>query len=219
VDKGFAGDVVGQQVDVRFAFSGAIQQVNKRQGDQVKKGEVLAILDKKLLQNELDKQLADYEKSRADFEIFNQKNPNPADEITKYLKVTQQAQLNGAVKDVELAKLRLDQCELKSPIDGVIMDDGGCVPGIYVTPSAGAYKIVSLEKLRLMVELDQNELSYFRSKLEVKVAFEGIGEFQAVTELPIPGMVSGKDTPKFAVFVDLPQNEMFLPGMMAEVRI
>jgi hypothetical protein len=41
----------------------------------------------------LDKQLLDYEKIRADFEIFNLQKGGAADDLTKYLKTEKQAQL------------------------------------------------------------------------------------------------------------------------------
>lgn len=213
----FEGTVTGKIIEARFSFSGKLLKVNKRAGDKVRRGELIAALDRVQLQAELDRQLAEYEKTRADFEIFSLKHPEPMDEITKYLKTGQQAQLNMSVKDVEIAKMKMDQCDLISPIDGVIMDDGGNWPGIYITPSSFAFKIISLEKLQLKSELDQKELSFFREPRAVKVVFEGIGEFNGTTQNPIPGLVNGKENPKFTVLVNLPENEMLLPGMVGKV--
>lgn len=218
MDKIFTGKIVGRIVEARFAFGGRIDKVFKRTGDKVKSGEILASLDRNQLQIELDRQLAGFEKTRADFEIFNQKHPDPInEEVTKYLKVGEQAQLNSTVKDVELAKLRLDQCDLVSPISGVILDDSGNCPGIYVTPSSFAFKIITLQKLQLILETDQTELSFFRTEKAVKVIIDGIGEFNGQSRLPIPGLVTGKDEPKFEIRIDLPENELFLPGMAAKV--
>lgn len=218
--ESFVGKVVGNIIEARFAFSGKLVKVAKRTGDKVKRGEMLAALDRGQLQAELDRQLAEFEKTRAEWEIFNQKHSDPIiDEIDKYLKSGEQAQLNIAVKDVELAKMKMDQCDLISPIAGVILDDGGNVPGIYIAPSSFAFKIIALESLRLATELTQKQLSFFRSARQVKVVFDGIGEFDGTTQLPIPGQVTGKEEPKFCVLVSLPENEMLLPGMIAEVRL
>ncbi|MBU1127146.1 HlyD family secretion protein, partial [Patescibacteria group bacterium] len=106
-DKVFKGNVSAKIIEVRFALSGKTSKILKKTGDTVRKGELLASLDKGILQTNLDRQLADYEKTRADFEIFNLKNPQISDDLSKYLKTEKQAQLNASVKEVELAKIRL----------------------------------------------------------------------------------------------------------------
>jgi len=110
--KSFKGAIKARIVSARFATSGKIASIKKHTGDSVKKGEILASLDTKILQTGLDRQLADYEKVRADFEIFSQKYPDPTEAIDKYLKTEKQASLNASVKDVELAKWLLDQTTL-----------------------------------------------------------------------------------------------------------
>src|SRR3989344_1706265 len=131
----FNGEGKARIVEARFALSGKVTFVAKHTGDNVKKGELLASLDRKILQTELDSELADFEKVRADFEIFNLKAGEPTDAISQYLKKEKQAQLNVSVKEVELAKARLDQADLFSPVAGVVLDDSAIVTGLYITPA------------------------------------------------------------------------------------
>lgn len=69
--KSLNGAVIADLIEVRFAYSGKVVSVRKKRGDAVKIWEGIASLDRKILQTELDRQLADYEKVRAQFEIFN----------------------------------------------------------------------------------------------------------------------------------------------------
>lgn len=160
-------------IDVRFAFVGKIASVNKHRGDEVKRGEFLASLDRKGLQADLDKQLAAYEQQRAQFEIFAQKNPNPGDDITMYLKKIQQAQLNASVKEVELAKMRLDEADLICPVNGVVVDDGANRPGQYATPASNSYKIWDSDSKRVEVELDEKEAGKITPGEEITVEVSG----------------------------------------------
>ena len=48
----FAGQIKGRTIEARFAFSGKLVALRKNIGDSVSKGEVLASLDRKLLQLE-----------------------------------------------------------------------------------------------------------------------------------------------------------------------
>lgn len=171
----YDGVIKARIVEVRFAVAGKIVGVGKGVGDRVTKWELVASLDRKILQMELDRQLADFEKVRADFEIFNQKIPNPESAIDKYLKTEKQAALNISVKDVELAKARLDQVDLFSPVEGIILDDSGIVASINVTPAGAAIKIVDTSSYYFEFEIEQKDIPFFSEVKEGKVEFPGIG--------------------------------------------
>ncbi|MGB9707076.1 MAG: efflux RND transporter periplasmic adaptor subunit, partial [Microgenomates group bacterium] len=178
--KVFKGEIKGRIVEVRFALSGKTERVLKKTGDYVKKGELLAALEKKIFQTELDRQLADYEKVRADFEIFNLQKGGAADDLTKYLKMEKQAQLNASVKEVELAKARLDQTDLFSPVEGVILDDSNLAPGMYITPASYSFKILETGSLWFEVEITQEDISFFSQPRSGEVEIFGVGK-QPVT--------------------------------------
>ena len=73
MSKVFKGEVKARIVETRFALSGKITGVSKHTGDTVKKWNLIASLDRKILQMELDRQLSDFEKVRADWDGFTQK--------------------------------------------------------------------------------------------------------------------------------------------------
>lgn len=165
----YNGVVKARIVDVRFATSGKVVSVRKFVGDTVKKGELIASLDRKVAQTTLDRELADFEKVRADFEIFNQKNPDPTEEIDKYLKTEKQASLDASVKNVELAKVTLDQCDLFSPVDGIVMDDNSVVAGINITPASSSFKIIDSSSYFAEVEIEEKDIKNFMEPKDVKV--------------------------------------------------
>jgi multidrug resistance efflux pump len=170
----YEGVVKARIISARFAISGKVQEVNKHAGNKVAKGELIATLDRKILQAQLDKELADYEKIRADFEIFASKYPNPTEETDKYLKKEKQATLKASVKDVELAKAVLDQCDMFSPAEGIIMDDSGITPGVYITPAGSEVKIIDTNSYYVEMEIEQKDIANFRQQKEARVTIEGI---------------------------------------------
>lgn len=209
----YQGVVKARIVSARFAISGKVLTVNKYSGDRVAKGGLIASLDRKILQAQLDKQLADYEKTRADFEIFAAKYPNPTDEIDKYLKKEKQATLNASVKDVELAKAVLDQCDLFSPVDGIIMDDGGLTQGVYITPAGSEVKIIDTNSYYVEVEIEQKVISDFRQSKAARINIEGIGgEFTGQTSFVY------SDGKKFLVKIPISSPGLLL-GLTANVSI
>lgn len=208
--KSLNGAVVADLIDVRFAYSGKIVSVRKKRGETVKKWEGIASLDRKILQTELDRQLADYEKARARFEIFNIKNQG-GDDTTKFLRQEAQAELNASVKEVELAKYKLDQADLTSPVGGTIVDLGGLVVGLNVTPSGNPVKILDSESLRFRFVIDQDDLKEFLEPQKVSVA---IGKKDLTVTTIVP--VLGRDG-QFEIDAVVDDVTGLLPGMKGEV--
>lgn len=173
-EKIFTAEAKAKIIEVRFPFSGKIIKVVKKKKDQVKKGDLLASLDRRTLQLELDRQLADYEKTRADFEIFNLKNPSINNDLLKHLKTEKQAQLNKAVKEVELAKEKLNYADLFSPIEGTIIDDSNIAPGIYITPSLTPFKILDISSFYFEIKIGQKEIPLFEKPQKAEINLLGL---------------------------------------------
>lgn len=213
-EKIFKGAVKARIVEVRFAMAGKVVNVLKRRGDLVKKGELIAGLDKKILQMELDQQLADYEKKRADFEIFNLQKGEPQDDLTKYLKVGKQAELNSSVKEVELAKAKLDQTDLFSPIEGMVIDDGNCVAGMYITPASNPIKILNTTAYFFEIEIGQADIPLFLNPRQLTVKIPVLEKEILGNSGPIIPDENGK---KFTVEISLQDTSNLLFGLEGEV--
>lgn len=209
----FSGEIKARIIEVRFAISGKITKVNRLINEKITKGELLASLDRKILQTELDLQLSDYEKVRADWDNFTLKNPNPTDDLV-FTKQQKQASLNNSVKQVEIAKIKLDQCDLFSPVAGIIIDDGGIIEGQNITPSANSIKIVDTSSYCFEFEIDQKDIQKFNRNQKGKITISGVdGEIDGET---IGIFADGK---KFIVKVDLVNPQNLLLGMKGEMKI
>jgi multidrug resistance efflux pump len=208
--KVLKGEVKGRILEVRFALAGKVEKVFKKVGESVRRGELLASLEKKIFQTELERQLADYEKARADFEIFNLQKGEPTDDLTKYLKMEKQAQLNASVKEVELAKARLEQTDLFSPVEGVVLDDGGMAPGMNITPASYAFKILEEASLWFEVEISQEDIPFFSQPRNGEVEIFGVGK-QQVSSGPV--FADGR---RFFLRVEFPNKQGILLGMKGE---
>lgn len=209
----FAGEIKARIVDARFALSGKIVNVQKHSGDNVKKWDLIASLDRKMLQMELDQQLSNFEKVRADFEGFAKKYPDPQDD-NKFTKAEKQASLNASVKEVELAKAKLDQSDLFSPVNGIILDDSGITVGQYITPASSAVSIIDSDSYYFEFEIEQKDLPDFAESKKCKIAVAGIrDEIEGDTQ---PVISDGK---KFTVKIKLSKTNELLLGMKGEVKI
>lgn len=214
-DKIYKGQIKAKVIELRFASAGKVSGVFKKRGDEVKKGEVIASLDKKTFQAELDRQLADFEKVRAEFEIFNLQKGEPKDDITRYLKTQKQAELNASVKEVELAKAKLDQTDLISPLEGIIVDDSNLVPGINITPASNPVSILETTSYYFEAEIEQGDLPFFADSQSVAVQLTSLSrEIAGKTKKVLPSEKTKAGT--FFLEVELQDISGLLPGMTGE---
>lgn len=212
----FSGTVTVDMYELRFAYSGKLSQVRKKVGDIVNKWDSIASLDRKILQTELDRQLADYERTRADFEIFKIKNGSEGgDDTTKYLRIAKQAALNASVKDVELSKYKMDQSDLVSPIKGIIAQMDGMLAGINITPASNKVTIIPIDSLLFESTISQDDLSLVNTPQKGFVRFT---HTDTVYEVSVNPPISGTNGtfPIRAVFID-PQQ--LLVGMKGSLTI
>lgn len=186
-----------EEIEVRFAYSGKVSVVAKKAGDRVNKGNLLASLDRKMLQAELDRQLADFERIRAEFEIAAKKLGGS--ETDRYLKTQEQARLNVAVKDVELAKFKLDMADLFCPVNGIVKSAGGIRPGLNVSPASNPFVIFDMDTLVYRIQVEAKDVDKFIKR----------------GRIPVP------TTPgNFVVDVEIEEDKKdLLPGMPAKINI
>ncbi|MBI2310330.1 hypothetical protein HYU90_00680 [Candidatus Collierbacteria bacterium] len=132
----FTGKVVSSNlISLRFAEGGKLNSLKCHPGQIVKKRDLLASLDPKPVQTQLDIELADFRRTRAEFDQLTRQIPIAKTEDEKTKKEIAQSKLDVSVKTVEKYKLQLDDLNLYSPADAVIIDSGSLIEGINVTPS------------------------------------------------------------------------------------
>lgn len=214
----YKGEVKAKIVEVRFALSGLVSYVAKKIGDIVSKGNVLASLDKKVLQQELDSELLDYEKVRADFDAYGLKTGEPTDDLGKFLKKQKQASLDLSVKSVEVAKARLDQVNLFSPVTGVVIDDSNIVAGVYVSPASSPFKILDTSSFYFEFEIDQDDLVKFKEPVDMEITLLPFEEKYLGKTIPILPY-SAKKAGKFNVVITLEKKEGLMMGMLGEAKL
>lgn len=208
----FEGSVKAKIISVRHAVSGRISSIRKARGDLLKKGDLISSLDKNIFQTDLDRQLKDFERKRAEFEIYNLQKGEPQDDISKYLKQKVQAELDISVKDVEIAKAKLDQLDLYSPVEGIIVDDSNLAPGMYVTPASSEVTIIEKGSYFFETKIKQKDLPVFREPIKLKIRIEGIEkEFEGTTE-PI---ISSPDS-RISVRVKIEDNDGLIIGLVGQ---
>jgi hypothetical protein len=192
----FSGQIVGEIVEVRFAFSGQVSSVNKHPGDSVNIGDPLAALDNRVFQTELDRELAYYARVRAEFELFVSAQGEPKSDSDRFEKVRRQSLLDVSVKTVEIAKFHLDQSVLKSPVSGLVVGMGGLRPLLHVTPSSNPVEILDFKSICFSIPVDWEEIQKFTPDRKYLLEFIGLAEKIPADLLPFIPPSDPKKSPE-----------------------
>ncbi|MDR0640141.1 MAG: efflux RND transporter periplasmic adaptor subunit [Holosporales bacterium] len=130
------GNVEVQNVNVSFRLSGRISKILVEEGDNIKMGDVLAVLDCDVLQLRFELAKARMEEAIANLKI-SEKNLTRAKALFKKKSIsekifdeyvlayeTAKAKRNITVSNYKLAQIHCNDAVLKSPVDGVILTRG-----------------------------------------------------------------------------------------------
>ena len=127
------GNIEIRQVDLSFQVSGRIEKLLKEEGDTVKAGELIAVLDDKDYVSNLEKVEADVEKTlalKSDADSKFERNAPLVEDntISKQdydtllnTKIKSAADYDAAVAQKNFAKNQLDYTKIYAPEDGIIM--------------------------------------------------------------------------------------------------
>jgi membrane fusion protein (multidrug efflux system) len=151
-----------EEVDLSFETSGKLVNINFIEGTRVRKGDLLAKINDKPLQAQLEKLLA--QQKLAEAKEFRQRSLLGRDAISQESYDQIQTELQTTQADINLVKARILETELRAPFDGVIglryLSEGA-----YVNTSTKIARLV--KSVPLKIEFAVSE----RYAAEVKAGF------------------------------------------------
>ena len=107
-----------EEVDLTFETSGKIVQINFTEGTRVKKGDLLAKVNDKPLQAQLEKLEAELKMMEA--KEFRQRSLLDKDAISQESYDQVQTDVQTINADINLIKANISQTELRAPFDGIV---------------------------------------------------------------------------------------------------
>ncbi|MDR3031303.1 MAG: efflux RND transporter periplasmic adaptor subunit [Holosporales bacterium] len=177
------GNVEIQDVNVSFRVSGRIKAVLFEEGARVKKGETLAVMDSDMCEAIVSYSKAKIEEAEINLnnckkdydrnvDLFKKKSVSEKlfDDICVKYK-TAKAQRDAAASGYSLARIRLNDCVLKSPVDGIILTRN-IETGEMVNSGVPAFSIMPDEKTKIKTFANEEVLAKIRYNDVVYVNIE-----------------------------------------------
>jgi len=205
-----------EEVDMSFETSGKIVKINFTEGTRVKKGYLLAKINDKPLQAQLEKLVA--QKKLVEEQEFRQKSLLDRDAISQESYDQIVTQLQTIQADINLIRARISETELRAPFDGIIglryLSEGS-----FATTSTKIARLVKMSPLKL--EFSISEKYADEVSIGFPVTFKIVGkdaEFKASVYAVDPKI--DLDTRTIVIRAIYPNtSEELKPGRFAEVAL
>ena len=220
--------------ELGFMISGSAQDVQVKEGDTVKAGQTLMVLDTTNLQFAVQEAEAGVRGAQAGLElrrreIIKRIEINYITFTIKKLRLSvprevidiEQAKVERAQAQVAIAQARLAQGTLVAPYDGIVASVA-VVPGEFVPSNQPVVTLATLNNLQLeTTDLSERDVAAIRIGAPANISVESLKQTftgRVINISPIADTVGGDTVFKVTIaFDEQPQNLRW--GMTAEVEI
>jgi len=166
-----------EEVDMSFETSGKIVSIKFTEGTRVKKGDLLAKINDRPLQAQLEKLLA--QKKLTEAKEFRERSLLERDAISQESYDQIVTELQTIEADINLIEARISETELRAPFDGIIglryLSEGS-----YATPSTKIAKLIKISPLKIEFSIPEKYAAEIRSGYPVTFRVVGINnDFKA----------------------------------------
>jgi len=213
------------QATVKAKVAGELLAVTVREGETVSKGAVLARIETRNQQAQVDSQRANVEKARADLavaklELDNNQRLLDKKFIASTLVDTSKgtyaaaaAGLKAAEAQARLAEIGLEDAVVRAPISGIVAKRM-VQPGEKVSPDEPLLSLVDLSLLTLEAPAPASEVPSIKVGQSVRFTVDGFGEraFEGQVERINPVAESGSRS--ILIYLAVPNSDGSLKGGM-----
>jgi RND family efflux transporter MFP subunit len=147
-----------QRATMRFAAGGKVTYLGAQEGEAVKKGQTLAVIDRRELEKRLQMDLNSYMRERWDWDQLQDDSADrtlPKNELREVDKA--QLNLDDTVLAVEIRDIAIRNTVLSAPFAGLLVKAPTSVVGLQVTPTE-AWELVDPATLIFEAAVDEADI-------------------------------------------------------------
>ncbi|HEX2922207.1 MAG TPA: efflux RND transporter periplasmic adaptor subunit [Bacteroidales bacterium] len=162
-----------EEVDLSFETSGKIVKINFTEGTRIKKGDLLAKINDKPLQAQLEKLLAQQKLTEA--KEFRQRSLLEKDAISQESYDQVVTELKTIEADINLVKARISETELRAPFDGIIglryVSEGS-----FTNSNTEIARLIKISPLKLEFSISERYADEIKTGYPVSFTVDGSAE-------------------------------------------
>lgn len=231
------------EVKVVSKVSGKVENINVEIGDRVKQNQILFTIDKEDIKKEYDMAkaaydvaLANYNKALENYDVANtnyermkslyEEGAISKQEFENYelgasdtnLELMQ-AQLNQSNVSLENSKKRLEDTNIKAPIEGVITSID-INKGENINAMNGVITVANFDEVEVQIELTENIINKVKVMDDVDVSINSLGDKNFKGKIYALSPATTRDSFTYPAKIRIKnKNQLIKPGMFAEIKL
>ncbi len=205
------------ETNLSAQVSGTILEFLVKEGDRVKKGDPIVKIDKRDYQIAFNREAAEFEFSKNEFNRSEQLLKNNAVNLSNHESKKNDYLIKQST--YENAKLSLERCDITAPFDGII-DKKFSEAGEIASPGMKLVKLIDISKVKVNVGIPEKDIAHVRNLKTIKFSVPSlenkdfIGKFKNI----IFSMIDIAKVYPLIIEVDNLSGEL-LPGMIVKAKI
>ncbi len=205
------------RLELLAKVSGAINEVQVREGDAVTAGQVLARIETDDYRVALDAARAAHDLAKAEYErgrVMRQTNVISVAGLESLA-----ARQQTAAAELERARLQLDRCTITAPMDGVVKRLDAKI-GFYLNVGDPLAELLQIDRVKAVVGIPESDVDAVRRLEQVELTIQALADHRLTGRVHhlAPAPDSGAFLFRLELAVDNPAHRI-LPGMFFRCRI
>lgn len=202
---------------VSFKVQGNVSKIFVSEGEKVKRGKCLAIIDSETLRQSYIAAKAVYEQAEDAMKRMQLLYDNKSLSEIKYIEA--KTNLAKALSSYKIAEKNLSNTKLLAPVDGIIGKKDVEV-GENVIPGITAFTILNINDVKIKISVPEKEIYRLKEKMEATVMVSAIGNKVFAGTVSEKGVVADPITHTYEAKILLKNRENeLMPGMVCDVNI
>ncbi len=195
---------------------GTVKKVFKNEGDFVRKGQTILILDDRVIRNQIDEVKTQYALAKTAYERQQRLWKQKIGSEMAYLQAkTKKEALERKLKTLQA---QLDKFHVKAPVSGTL-DDLMIKEGEMAAPQRPVARLVNLQKVYVQADVSEKYLPVIKKNTLVQVIFSEINQ-QRTAKVNYVGNFIHPNNRTFKIRVNLSNSDNLLkPNLTANLKI
>ena len=202
-------------VSLSFSNMGTVERVLVSEGEYVRKGQLLAVLNSSTAQNAYDVSKSTLHQAQDAYDRLKPLHEKGSITDIKFIEV--ETGLEQAKAMEAISRKSVEDCKLYAPISGII-SKRSIEKGVNVMPGVSAFKLVSIDEVNINVSISENEISDIRIGQLATVMVSALGNKEYKGIVNKKGVEGNPISRTYDIKIRFknPQSEL-MPGMICKV--
>ena len=212
----YSGTVeASQTIPLTFQSSGIVEQVLVQEGDVVRKGQLLAVVNKSDNQNIYNSSLAMYQQAKDAYDRMKQVYEKGSLSEVKWVEM--ETKLKQAESQMQISKDNLAKCNLYAPTNGII-GKRSIEPGQSSISSLTPIELVKIETVFVKISVPENEIGKIKKGFNATFTISALGNKRFEGIITNVGVVADQFSRTYEVKMTANNSNLEMkPGMVCDV--